>query len=596
MIETMVRWLIYLIVFVLIVAGAEANADPLVLGLQNDKVDLEDALTVLRDPGGHLTLDDVAAFPMHNAFIKQDKLNFGLTTDAIWLRVEIQHNALGPAEWWLELAPAYIGEVTLYQVSNDKERVVQPPSRAGVMLPLSSREFKVRHSTFKIHVGDYETQTIYLRLRSNTPLNVRAFLWQPLVYAEKAASESLLLGIYYGAFALLIGLSCVRWAMKRKTMDFWWLVYLLAEGIFVFKMNGLASLYIFPEYPSFNGVMSTISISVMVWASSRFGINAFGLDKGPHVKTCRLAVWIGSLALFAGFMRFIDLEPGASICIFVLSFSLGLLNCVCSYRFLASGDPAARFYFVGIWFMTGCIVLLWTRNFGFIPAYQFIDYVWQTNLIVHASLITVGMIIANRETNHERRRATDFRADAETSLRYSVLQKKMVTLVSHEFRNLLALLNVSMHAINKRKDLPVEVIDRHRNIVRVHHQMRRVIDDFLLEERIQNGDIKVAYRSTDIGAIVREAISTAELHSKGHHIEGDIRFLPPSLLLDDGILRLTLTNLLDNAVKYSPPESKINLHGQYIDGLLQMSVSDNGIGMDADSLSHIFEPHFKADV
>jgi len=206
------------------------------------------------------------------------------------------------------------------------------------------------------------------------------------------------------------------------------------------------------------------------------------------------------------------------------------------------------------------------------------------------------MVVAQHETNRERRRATDFRADAESSLRNGVLQKKMVTLVSHEFRNLLALLSVSMHAINKRKDLPVDVIERNRNIVRIHHQMRMVIDDFLLEERIQNGDIKVAYRSTDIGLLIREAISTAELHSKGHHIVGDARLLPPFLLLDDGILRLTLTNLLDNAVKYSLPESRIGVHGQYAEGLLQMSVSDNGIGMDADSLSRIFEPHFKADL
>lgn len=72
--------------------------------------------------------------------------------------------------------------------------------------------------------------------------------------------------------------------------------------------------------------------------------------------------------------------------------------------------------------------------------------------------------------------------------------------------------------------------------------------------------------------------------------------MPQYLWLDEGILRLVLTNLIDNAVKYSSHGSKIGLHGHYSNGLLHMSVSDNGIGMNEVSLSHIFEPHFKADL
>jgi signal transduction histidine kinase len=591
-----VRCLIYLILFALSIATFKADANPLVLEAQNEKIDLNESLTYLRDPGGRLTLDDVAALPMRNAFTRRSEMNFAITTDAIWLRVEVQLGPAAPAEWWLALAPAYIGEVALYLVHNDSDRVGQLPSRAGIALPLSIRELKVRHSTFKIHLGNSEKQTIYLRLRSNTQLNVRASLWQPLPYAERSATENLLLGFYYGAFVLIISLSIVRWKIKRTRVDFWWIVYLLAEGISIFRMNGLASLYVFPEVPLFNTLAGTISISCMVWAGTRFGIHAFALDQGHYRYSYRAAVWIGSLALLAGFGRLIDLEPASSICIFITAFLLCLLNCLCSYRFLNSGEPAARFYFLGIWFMTACLILVLGRNFGFIPVYQFIDYIWQTNLIIHASLITVGMVVTQRETNHERRRATDFRASAESSLRYSNLQKKMVTLVSHEFRNSLAMLNVSMHAINKRKDLPSEVIDRHRNIVRVHHQMRRVIDDFLIVERIQNTDIKISYHSTDIVAVIREAIAIAELHSKEHHIVDDYHHLPHFLSLDDGILRLTLTNLLDNAVKYSSPGSRIVVHGRYGDGLLQMSVSDNGIGMNADSLSRLFEPHFKADL
>lgn len=246
--------------------------------------------------------------------------------------------------------------------------------------------------------------------------------------------------------------------------------------------------------------------------------------------------------------------------------------------------------------MTACVVMVVARNFGVIPAYQFIDYVWQCNLILHATLISLGMVMTQREASQERRRATDFRSRAESNLKYGILQKQMIALVSHEFRNSLAMLNATMHAINKRKDLPTEVVLRHQTLVRVHQQMRQVIDNFLLGERIENADIKISGHQTAVHPLIQEVIRLAELDSKTHVILVDSCDVPDRLWLDDGILRLTLTNILDNAVKYSPAGSKIILNGWYANDLLHMSVSDKGIGMSADTISRIFEPHFKADL
>lgn len=591
------HWLIYLMFLAIAFATPEANAGPLVLNPDINMIELKGHLTYLRDSSGHLTLDDVAAFPLRNAFInRRGEFNFAITTDTIWLRLEIQRAPNAPAEWWLELAPAYIGEVTLYQVPGNRDQIGHPFSSAGMSLPLSSREMKLRHSTFKIFLSNSQPQTLYLRLRSNAQLNVRGTLWQPAFYAEETASENLLLGFYYGAFALLLSLCILRWRINRNLLDFWWLVYLIAEGFVIFRMNGLASRYLFPEFPFLITVGGTLSLSIMVWAGTRFSIHAFGLDKVRYPYSYHAAICIGALALFLGMARLIELEPASSICLFILSVLLCLLNCACSYRYLKMAGPSAKCYFSGICFMTGCVFLVVARNFGFIPAYQFIDYIWQSNLIVHASLISLGMVLTQRETIHERRRALRFRTSAETNLKYSVLQKQMVALVSHEFRNSLAMLNASMHAINKRKDLPAEVTERHKNIVRVHQQMRRVIDNFLQEERIQNAGIKISCRCTEIGTLLREVISITELRGKEHLIQADFCHLPDCIWLDDGILRLALTNLLDNAVKYSPAGSRVIVTGWYADGFLHMSVSDKGIGMSADSLSRIFEPHFKADL
>lgn len=595
LVETM-RWLTYLVFLGCAFATFQANSNPLVLDAKTDKFDLNGHFAFLRDPDDHLTLDDVANSPLSGAFIQdRSKLNFAVTTDVIWLRLNIVPVADAPLEWWLELAPAYIGEVTLYQIRTDSDGVGENPKDAGLMRPLSVREFRVRNSTFRISLMNNEPQVIYLRLRSNTPLNVRGTLWQPAAYAEQSLSENLLLGFYNGSFVVIFFIGAVRWLSKRNQLDLWWLVYLAAEGFSVLKLNGLAAHYFFPEFPAINMMLGNLALSVMVWAGAHFGMLAFGLEKNKHSYSYIAATWIGNLALLAGLARILALDPAATISVFSLSVILSISNCVFSYRFLKSKDPAAKFYFLGTWFMTACVVLVVARNFGFIPAYNFIDYIWQSNLIVHASLISFGMVLTQREARYEKRRASDFSFSAQVNLKSSVLQKKMVTLVSHEFRNLLAMLSLSMHALNKFSHFSPEVRTRHQNIARIHRQMRLMIDNFLMEERIQDADIKILYQRTDVETLIHEVVSIAESQGKNQKISADIGELPKYLWLDEGILRLTLTNLLDNAVKYSAAGSRISLSGGYRSGILRMSVVDSGIGMNKDALARICEPHFKAD-
>jgi signal transduction histidine kinase len=592
-----VRWFIIMILVVLPFAAYEAKADALVLNAHSPKFDLSGQLSYLRDPGGRLTVDDLAGQAVRNNFLNSDgALNFGITSDVIWLRLVVQREPSADIEWWLELGPAYIGEVTLYPFPDDSEAAQIKGSAAGIMSPLSVRAFKVRNSTFKLYLHDTEPKIFFIKLRSNTQLNARGYLWQPASYAEKSALEHLNLGIYYGAFALIVSICGLRLWVNRNRADFWWLIYLIAEGFVIFRMNGLASQFLFPEFPLFGAVVGTLALSCMILAGSHFGIHAFALSKGKYPYSYQAARGIGALALIFGLTRLIGLEPASTKCLLILSFFLCALNFAFSYRFLSSGEPSAKFYFFGICFMTACVVLVLSRNFGIIPAYEFIDYIWQSNMIIHAGLISFGMVLDRREAAKQRRRATDYQASSELNQKYSKLQKRMVTLVSHEFRNSLAVLNVSMHVISKRSDLPHDVTERHRNIVRVHHQMRRVIDNFLLEERIQNADIKVRYERTEMRSLLRDTVNLAEMSGKDQRISVEADDLPEHLWLDEGILRLVLTNLLDNAIKYSGSASKIKLTAQHDDGLLQMKVSDNGIGMTEASLAHIFEPYFKVNL
>ena len=245
--------------------------------------------------------------------------------------------------------------------------------------------------------------------------------------------------------------------------------------------------------------------------------------------------------------------------------------------------------------MTLCVSLVLARNFGIIPAYEFIDYVWQFNLVIHTGLMSLGILLMHRETTTQQARAAEYRANADANLNLGIMRKRLVALVSHEFRNSLAMVSVTMHAINKRKDLPPDVAEKHKNIVRIHQQMRRVIDDFLTEDRLERAELTVSYRKTEIRKLMEEVVSFGNMLGKDHIISIDVIDVPTYLWIDDGILRLILTNLVDNAVKYSCAGGSIFLTASMEGQFLKISVKDNGIGMTSHSLSQLFQPHFKAD-
>lgn len=590
------RWPIAIVLFALIIASWQANSSPLVLRNSLENADLNDHWYYLRDPNNGLGLEDVTSPSIDGNFRPgSGRLNFGITSDTIWLRIDIQRAKDAPAEWWLEVAPPYIGEATVYLSSAKSKNFPTNISNAGISLPFSSRAFKARNSTFKIYLDDFDGYVIYLKLRSNSQINVRASVWQPIAFAEKNAFENLLLGTYYGAFLIILVMSVVQWFLKRNKTDLWWMIYLVAEGFLTFRMNGLASMYIFPESPFLNSVAGTASISLMILAGARFGVHAFSTLKEKNKYLFLASHWVGNIAPVIGMVRIFFPGQEMTSILFFLPLVLCLINCVFCIRFLRSGQAAAAFYFIGSWFMSLCLLLVVSRNFGLVPAYEFIDYVWQCNLLLHTALMSIGLVLSKKETLDAKMKEDKYRQNAEFNLNMNLMQKRMIAIVSHEFRNALAMVNVSMHALRKYKDLPAEISERHRNIAKVHHQMRRVIDDFLLEERIQNAEIQLSCSDTKIHILVRDVINIATLMGRGHHIIYDLTSVPQSLYLDEAILRLTLTNLLDNAVKYSPAGSEISVVAQFENGSLKISVIDNGIGMSGYSLTQIFSPHFKVN-
>jgi CheY-like chemotaxis protein/two-component sensor histidine kinase len=121
--------------------------------------------------------------------------------------------------------------------------------------------------------------------------------------------------------------------------------------------------------------------------------------------------------------------------------------------------------------------------------------------------------------------------------------------------------------------------------------MVRLIDDLLDVSRITRGKLELRKSRVELADIVRDAVAATRplLDEAGHRLTVRLPEQPIKLYADANRLTQVLTNLLNNAAKFTPSEGSIELAAHLSDSQLSVTVSGSGIGIPADKTEHVFD-------
>lgn len=119
--------------------------------------------------------------------------------------------------------------------------------------------------------------------------------------------------------------------------------------------------------------------------------------------------------------------------------------------------------------------------------------------------------------------------------------------------------------------------------------LARLVDDFIDVVRIQQGIFIPTLERLDLRTVVEQAVRDA----RSAHPDQDVRLTLPAepvpVQADAGRLRQVFSQLLENAVKFSPGGGPVVVQAGVAEGAARVTVRDHGIGMPADELPHVFE-------
>jgi PAS domain S-box-containing protein len=200
-------------------------------------------------------------------------------------------------------------------------------------------------------------------------------------------------------------------------------------------------------------------------------------------------------------------------------------------------------------------------------------------------------IIAKTRAESALRESEERLGRANDELAESARRKnEFIAVLSHELRNPLAPIRYALpvlqrEPLNEGAVRAVHVIDR-----QVGH-LTRLVDDLLDVSRITRGKIELRQEPVTVGSIVSAAIEAASpaIAAARHSLEVVVPEEPIWVRADRARIGQVLTNLLDNAAKYTPRGGRIRVEAAHDNGTAVIRVEDNGVGISSEALPTIFE-------
>ncbi|MFA9275462.1 MAG: phosphate regulon sensor histidine kinase PhoR [Candidatus Aquirickettsiella gammari] len=226
---------------------------------------------------------------------------------------------------------------------------------------------------------------------------------------------------------------------------------------------------------------------------------------------------------------------------------------------------------------------------------EFIDYIilgrYETPLIL--SLRDRKLIV--HVIPFENRRQILVTHDITESERIDMMRRDFIANASHELRTPLTVINGFLEIASMQPDMEVSIRSSHLKLmVEQGERMQRLVEDMLTLSRLESTEFKVRNEVIDMNLMLRHICQEAQALSAGkHRIELD--FDGPDIMGSIDEIRSAISNLVTNAVRYTPEHGEINVIWRNTPQGPQCVVQDNGIGISQEHLSRLTERFYRVD-
>ena len=188
--------------------------------------------------------------------------------------------------------------------------------------------------------------------------------------------------------------------------------------------------------------------------------------------------------------------------------------------------------------------------------------------------------------------------DVTDRARLARMKDRIVSVVSHEIRTPLTSIRGSLGLIDG--GLMGQVSPEAKRMISIavesSERLMRLINDLLDVERIESGRRTLNLSSTPMNVLLADAVTVMQPIADVRSVEIEFDAPPETVLVDRDRILQVLTNLIQNAIKFSDPGSAIHLLGEKDSSHMTVTIRDEGHGIPASHIDAIFEPFHQVDI
>jgi two-component system sensor histidine kinase SaeS len=177
-------------------------------------------------------------------------------------------------------------------------------------------------------------------------------------------------------------------------------------------------------------------------------------------------------------------------------------------------------------------------------------------------------------------------------------RRHLIAAVSHDLRTPLATMQVMVESINEGIVTDGETLQRYYRTLQAEiNYLSRLIDDLFELSQLDFGFLQLQPESASISDLVSDTLEALRPQAEQRRLtlQGEVDGYIPEVLMDTSRMQRVLYNLVQNALRHTPPDGAVLIraadHGEEV----EISVADSGEGIDSDELSRIFERFYRGN-
>ncbi|MCH8317026.1 MAG: hypothetical protein IIA88_00785 [Bacteroidetes bacterium] len=351
--------IIYIFVFIANCLLPTANClfakdpPPIILNDTTTHYLLGSHFALLKDPGKKWTIRDIISPAFKQAFVynEEQRLNFGHTTAAYWIKFKVKNVTDIKIDLFLEIDYHTIDKIDLYILQKNNTFIVK---KSGDQIPFHQREIHHRKPLFRLTLNAHQQQTYYLRTENNGgTLNLPISFWIPEAHTQKDYKEQYILGIYYGVLAIVLLINLFLFITLRDRTYLYYVLYIFWMVIGQLSLDGFAFQYFWPDFSWLSNHIIPFSACLSYCFFIKFA-QSFLHTKYYQPRIDKVISAVLVLAIFTLFISLFN-NPFYAFSTLLVDFLIFVIGIVILIAAILSLKTNFR---VNVYFLSGFLILL----------------------------------------------------------------------------------------------------------------------------------------------------------------------------------------------------------------------------------------------